>query len=542
MLLTRHAAAVRAGEAPDPVAAAVTGLLRSAQSENPGRIVVLDLDGTDASARAVAGAVTAALAQGEPQIGLREGVAYVPRLVARTPDPDQDPRPRFTPDGTVLITGATGFLGGLVARHLVTEHGVRHLLLVSRRGEDAPGARELSAELAASGASPVFAACDVADREALADLLRTVETEHPLTAVVHTAGVLDDAVLTGLTPERFDTVLRPKADAAWNLHELTREVDLSAFVLFSSIAAPLGTPGQANYAAANAFLDALALHRRADGLPALSLGWGLWGNDAGMAEELAAADRARLARTGIAPMVSDHGLALLDAALPDSEGLLVPVRLDAAALRTQAAAGQLPALLRALVRTPARRSAASGGTGSSTQPLLDRLTAMAPDERADAVLELVRTQVAGVLGHTDTRRIDSERSFQELGFDSLTAVELRDRLSAATGLRLTATLPFDHPTATALAAELLGRLVPDDTAGPASLAEALDHLEAALTGATGAGTEEYERVDGRLGELLRRWQGAHRHLVSDDVSDLDSATDDELFSALDDELRATGAE
>ncbi|MFD7533450.1 SDR family NAD(P)-dependent oxidoreductase [Streptomyces sp. NPDC059849] len=542
VLLTRHAAAVRAGEAPDPVAAAVTGLLRSAQSENPGRIVVLDLDGTDASARAVAGAVTAALAQGEPQIGLREGVAYVPRLVARTPDPDQDPRPRFTPDGTVLITGATGFLGGLVARHLVTEHGVRHLLLVSRRGEDAPGARELGAELTASGASPVFAACDVADREALADLLNTVETTHPLTAVVHTAGVLDDAVLTGLTPERFDTVLRPKADAAWNLHELTRDLDLSAFVLFSSIAAPLGTPGQANYAAANAFLDALAQHRRADGLPALSLGWGLWGNDAGMAEELAAADRARLARTGIAPMAGDHGLALLDAALPAPEGLLVPVRLDAAALRAQASAGQLPALLRALVRTPARRSAASGGTGSSTQPLLDRLTAMAPDERADAVLELVRTQVAGVLGHTDTRRIDSERSFQELGFDSLTAVELRDRLSAATGLRLTATLPFDHPTATALAAELLGRLVPDDTAGPASLAEALDHLEAALTGATGAGTEEYERVDGRLGELLRRWQGAHRHLVSDDVSDLDSATDDELFSALDDELRATGAE
>ncbi|MFF3396758.1 SDR family NAD(P)-dependent oxidoreductase, partial [Streptomyces sp. NPDC002669] len=554
VLLTRQAAAVRPGEAPDPVAAAVTGLLRSAQSENPGRLVVLDLDGTDASARAVAGAATAALAQGEPHIGLREGTAYVPRLVprasdrdrAQNPDPgrDEDRGPRFAPDGTVLITGATGFLGGLVARHLVAEHGVRHLLLVSRRGEDAPGARELGAELAASGASPVFAACDVADREALVHLLTTVDAEHPLTAVVHTAGVLDDAVLTGLTPGRIDTVLRPKADAAWNLHELTGGLDLSAFVLFSSIAAPLGTPGQANYAAANAFLDALALRRRADGLPALSLGWGLWGNDAGMAEELAAADRARLARSGLAPMASDHGLALLDAALPAPEGLLVPVRLDAAALRTQAASGRLPALLRALVRTPVRRSAASGGPAESTQPLLDRLTAMTPDERADAVLELVRAQVAGVLGHTDTRRVDSGRSFQELGFDSLTAVELRDRLSAATGLRLSATLPFDHPTAAALAAELLGRLVPDDTAGPASLAEALDHLEAALTGATGTGAEEYERVGGRLGELLRRWQGAHRHLApgSDDVSDLESVTDDELFSALDDELRATGAE
>ncbi|MDX3580038.1 type I polyketide synthase, partial [Streptomyces sp. FL07-04A] len=547
VLLTRGACAALPGEVPDPAAAAVSALVRTAQSENPGRIVLLDLDGSPASAHAVPAAVARALAQDEPHLALRQAVAYAPRLAPGAPaDESAPPRP-LDPDGTVLVTGATGFLGALVARHLVTAHGVRRLLLVSRRGADAPGAPELAAALTRLGAAARFAACDTADRAALQRLLADVDAAHPLTALVHTAGVLDDGVLTALTPQRIDTVLRPKADAAWHLHELTAGLDLSAFVLFSSIAAPLGTPGQANYAAANAFLDALAQHRHAAGLPAQSLGWGLWDDAAGMAQELAEADLARLARTGIAAMPADQGLALFDAALRTAHPLLAPVRLDAGALRAQAAAGRLPALLRTLVRTPPRRPAppaAPAATGADQRPLTQRLAQMSPEEREKSVLHLVRTEVADVLGHADARRVESERSFQELGFDSLTAVELRDRLAAATGLRLSATLPFDHPTATALTAQLLSRLAPHDAPQPQPqpLTEALDRLEAALAqaAADGAHHDDRDHVGGRLGELLRRWHGGHRPTAAD--ADLRSATDDELFSALDDELGLAGAE
>ncbi|MFD7559466.1 SDR family NAD(P)-dependent oxidoreductase, partial [Streptomyces sp. NPDC059835] len=379
VLLTEGGAPVDGSDAPDPVAAAVLGLLRSAQAEHPGRFVVLDLDEDPASAAAVPAAARYAVEHGEPQLALRAGAAHAPRLAPARPD--EEPAPAFRDGGTVLLTGAGGFLGGLVARHLVTAYGVRHLLLASRRGADAPGAAELGAELRESGAEVTFAACDAADRAALAELLAGVPADRPLTSVVHTAGVLDDGVLTGLTPERFDTVLRPKADAVWNLHELTRDADLDSFVVFSSIAASLGTAGQANYAAANAFLDAFAHQRRAAGLPALSLAWGLWGGDgAGMAEELGAADRARLARSGLAPMAAEQGLALLDEALAArSQAALVPVRLDPAALRAQAGAGTLPAPLRGLVRTPPRRGAAAagtGGAGAAPASLADRLAAL----------------------------------------------------------------------------------------------------------------------------------------------------------------------
>ncbi|MFB8209354.1 SDR family NAD(P)-dependent oxidoreductase [Streptomyces sp. NPDC056010] len=536
VLLTRGGAPVGA-DVPDPVAAALLGLLRSAQAEHPGRLVVLDLDEDPASAAAVPASALLAVEHGEPQLALRAGAVHAPRLVPARPD-DPAPAPAFREGGTVLLTGAGGFLGGLVARHLVTTYGVRHLLLASRRGADAPGAAELGAQLRELGAEAVFVACDVADRDALAGLLGRVDQDHPLTSVVHTAGVLDDGVLTGLTAERFDTVLRPKADAVCNLHELTRGTALDSFVVFSSVAALLGTAGQANYAAANAFLDAFAHQRRAAGLPALSLAWGLWGGDgAGMAEELGAADRARLARTGLAPMSAEQGLALLDAALAArSQPALAPVRLDSAALRARAGAGTLPAPLRGLVRTPARRSAAAadGSTGTAATSLADRLAALGADERADAVLALVRGEIAGVLGHADDRRVDPARSLQELGFDSLTSVELRDRLTTATGLRLSATLVFDHPTAEALTAELLGRLVPEDSA-VGGLSQELDRLEAALEAAD-AGSDDHERAGGRLRELLRRWQAAADGAAEPSGEGLADISDDDLFSALDEEL------
>ncbi|WP_435857133.1 SDR family NAD(P)-dependent oxidoreductase [Streptomyces mobaraensis] len=491
VVVTRGAAPAGTTEVTDLAGAAVGGLVRSAQAENPGRMVLVDTDGTDASLAAL----PRALAVGEEYLAVCEGELSVPRLArvpatVRTADADEV---RETRDGhgTILVTGATGALGALVARHLVAEHGARHLLLASRRGPDAPGAQELGAELAESGAEVTFAACDIADRDRLAALLDSVPAEHPLTAVVHVAGALDDGVIGSLTPDRMDTVLRPKADAAWNLHELTRGLDLSAFVLFSSVAGALGVPGQGNYAAANAFLDALAHHRRAAGLPATSLAWGMWADDSGMAGGLSDADVRRMARSGAGALSAKEGLALFDAAFTGSgrfaapdEALLVPVALDLRLL-AQGDPGELPPLFRGLVRTTARRTARSAQEPSAgTGDLLARLAATPAAERRDLLTEVVRAQVVAVLGHTDADGVDADRSFNALGFDSLTAVEFRNRLNAATGLRLPAALTFDHPSSRAVADHLWDELAPRleeepaaDGSGPGS---AEDRVRAAL--------------------------------------------------------------
>ncbi|KUJ37103.1 polyketide synthase, partial [Streptomyces albus subsp. albus] len=434
--------------------AAVWGLLRSAQTENPGRLVLLDLDDQDASRTAL----PAALDSGEEQLSLHEGTVRTPRL-ARIPVADATEAVGWNPDGTVLITGAGGTLGGLVARHLAAEHGVRNLLLVGRRGGEADGAAELAAELAESGASATWAACDVADRDALAEVLAAIPAEHPLTAVVHTAGVLDDGVLGSLTPERLARVLRPKVDGAWNLHELTRDLDLSAFVLFSSASGVFGSPGQGNYAAANAFLDALAADRRAAGLPGTSLAWGPWAG-AGMAGGLDEIDISRMRRAGLPPLSPTEGLALLDAALTTTEAAVAPMRVDAAALRTQAATGTLSPLLRGLVRHPRRRAAHSALSGDGTA-LAQRLAGLDRTDQHRVLLDLVRTQAAAVLGYPGPQAVEESRAFKELGFDSLTAVELRNSLRETTGLRLSPTLVFDYPTPLALAGLLRTELLGD---------------------------------------------------------------------------------
>ncbi|WP_372505740.1 type I polyketide synthase, partial [Streptomyces malaysiensis] len=454
-VLTSGALATGADEpVADLAGAAVRGLLRSAQSENPDRFVLIDVDGrADGFA-----ALPAALESGEPDIAVRLGVLRIPRL-ARAVSVAENRAPEWNPDGTVLVTGAAGSLGGLFARRLVAEYGVRHLLLVSRRGEAAPGAAELSAELAGSGAEVRWAACDVADREALAEVLAAVPAGHPLTGVVHTAGVLDDGVIGSLTPERLAGVLRPKVDAAWNLHELTQDLDLTAFVLFSSVAAVFGSPGQGNYAAANLFLDALAQHRAARGLPGTALAWGLWAGG-GMGDTLDEADIARMRRAGLPPLPVAEGLTLFDTALSVGEASLVAMRVDLAGLRTQAAAGAISPLLRGLVRVPARR-AVDAAAGAGEPDLTRRLTGLPEPERERLLLDLVRGQVAAVLGYAGTEAIGQGRAFKELGFDSLTAVELRNQLNAATGLRLPATLIFDYPDPTALARHLRTELVGD---------------------------------------------------------------------------------
>ncbi|MFH8371036.1 type I polyketide synthase, partial [Streptomyces sp. NPDC018031] len=459
VLVTRHAVAV-GGEAPDVAQAPVWGLVRSAQSEHPGRFLLVDLDGGEPEWGAI-------LDLDEPQLAVRQGVLSAPRL-GRADAASDAARP-VDPDGTVLITGGTGGLGALFARHLVERHGARNLLLVSRRGPAADGVEQLVAELDTLGARTRVEACDVSDREQLARLIKSLE--QPLTAVVHAAGVLDDGVIEALTPEQLERVMRPKVDAAWHLHELTADTELSAFVLFSSMAALIGSPGQGNYAAANASLDALAQARRAAGLPAGSLAWGLWADVSGMAGELDETDLARMERTGISALSAELGLDMFDRALGQDTALLVPVRLDSAALRNQARAGALPALLRGLVRVPARR-ADSGGS------LAQRLAGVAEADREQIVLEVVRTQVAAVLGHASATAVDPERAFKELGFDSLSAVELRNGLTQVTGVRLPATLVFDYPTPAAIAQYLVTAVTP--ASGPAKRRSEEDDIRAML--------------------------------------------------------------
>jgi acyl transferase domain-containing protein/acyl carrier protein len=466
-LAATRLAVLTSGAAPDagvPVTdlagAAVWGLVRTAQTENPGRLLLADVDGTGASWAAL----TALAAGDEPQAVVRDGTVTVPRL-ARAPEPAAPAEPVWDPDGTVLIVGGTGTLGGLVARHLAARHGVRHLLLAGRSGPAADGAAELAAALGESGAHARVAACDAADHDALSALISGIDPEHPLRGVVHVAGVLDDGMLTSLTAERLRTVLRPKADAAWNLHTLTTGHDLTAFVLFSSFSGTVGSAGQAGYAAGNVFLDALAAHRRAAGLPATSQAWGFWESTSAMSAHLGSADRRRMARQGVKPLSDGDGMALFDAATAAGAALTVPIRLDLPALRTQAAGAGLPPLFRVLVPHTPRRTAAAAGSG---QPdWAGQLARMTPAERDRALVTLVRSQAAAVLGHDSPEAVGAGKAFKDLGFDSLMAVELRNRLAAATGVRLPATLVFDHPTPTALAARLAESVLGAAGAAPA---------------------------------------------------------------------------
>ncbi|MGW3571842.1 SDR family NAD(P)-dependent oxidoreductase, partial [Streptomyces sp. NPDC000941] len=536
VFLTRGAVATRSSdELIDLANAPLWGLIRSAQSEHPGRFLVVDLDEDETSCRAL----PAAVATGEPQLAVRGRDLLVPRLARATTAAD-GPGMLLDPSGTVLVTGATGTLGGLVARHLVTEHGVRRLLLTSRQGLAAEGAAELHAALTGLGADVTIAACDTADREQLVRVLAAVPTEHPLKAVVHVAGVLDDGVIDTLTAERVDRVLRPKVDAALNLHELTGDLDLDAFILFSGAAGAFGTAGQGNYAAANVFLDALAHHRRARGLPAVALGWGLWSERSSMTGRLDDSGVKRLARMGIVPMSSAHGLALFDAVAGAEGAAVLPVRLDLAAMRSRTSVQDVPPLLRGLVK-PAVRRAARGGTtaaeAAGATSLWDRLSGLKDTERDRMLLDLVRGHVAGVLGHARPEGAEADRSFKELGFDSLTAVELRNLLNEATGLRLPATLVFDYPTPAALAEFIKAEISPARQAEPMAVLREIDALESALA----ASDALSEPVQARLQELLSKYGiragGSADGPAEESVADqIDAASDDDLFSFIDEHL------
>ncbi|WP_338785576.1 type I polyketide synthase [Streptomyces sp. DG1A-41] len=465
IVVTHGAVAASPGEdVPDPARAPLWGLLRSAISEHPGRFALVDVDGEDASWRSL----PEAIASGEEQTAVRKGEVLVPRLTPAGRSAAigvPGPGPAFRPEGTVLITGAAGVLGTLTARHLVAEHGVRRVLLVGRTADD-PRLTDLVTGIERLGGTATIAACDVGDRAALAAVIAAVPDTHPLTAVVHCAGVLDDAVVTSLTPERLARVLRPKADAAWHLHELTAHLDLSAFVLFSSAAGVLGAPGQANYAAANAFLDGLARHRRTRGLAGLALAWGPWalpdGSGAGMA---GAARLHRMTDGGVVALTTERGLELFDAAVTrsaaapgEAETLLVPLPTDPARLRAASEAPSLPRLLRSL----------APGTAAPTTRHTETAGGLPGSDAQSDLNSLVRAAVAGVLGFAPSDAVDDDASFPELGIDSLTAVELRNRLEAITGLRLSATVVFDHPTFDTLLGHLRTEL---DAAGPVGVTE-----------------------------------------------------------------------
>ncbi|MFJ9783021.1 SDR family NAD(P)-dependent oxidoreductase [Amycolatopsis sp. NPDC101161] len=502
VVVTESAVAAGPGEpVRDLAAAAVWGLVRTAQTESPGRFALVDVEpGT--------GAVP--FAPDEPQLAVRAGTVRVPRLVrAKAPEAAV---PLADPAGTVVVTGAGGGLGTLVTRHLATSRGVRHLLLVSRRGAVDPG---LLADLAELGVSVRVAACDVADRAALAGVLDAVPAEHPVREVVHLAGVLDDGVLPALTPDRLDRVLAPKADGAWHLHELTRDLGLTAFVLFSSASGVLGTAGQANYAAANTFLDALAARRRAEGLPATSIAWGLWEDGMGT--------RPGARRAAVTGFSAEEGLDLLDAATRLDRPLVVAARLDLTARE------DVPPLLRGLVRT-------LPGTGPSlADTAARRLAEAAPAERPGLLATLVRAEVAAVLGHGGADAVAMDRAFTDLGFDSLTALEFRNRLGAATGLRLPAALIFDHPTPADVVAFVTTELAGDAPDASPGLFGELDRLGAEL--AAGELDElTRELLADRLGDLLARLAPAGAPDSASVAEQLGAASDDEIFSFIDNEL------
>jgi acyl transferase domain-containing protein len=521
VVLTRGAVAIDDEETPDPASAAALGLLASAASEHPGRIACIDLD--RGSAEALPGAL--ASTAGEPLLALRAGRILVPRLRRAEPPPAE--AAPLDPDRTVLITGAPGALGSLVARHLA-EGGARHLVLASRRGPRGEGATELRADLEASGGKVEIVACDVADPAAVDALVASIDTDHPLGTVVHCAGVLDDATVLNLDRDRLERVLAPKVGGAWNLHRASADLDLERFVLFSSIAGVLGGPGQANYAAANAYLDALARSRAAEGLPATAIAWGLW--EAGMGERLTAADRARITRAGLEPIAAEAGLAILDRALASPLAALVAAPTDAPALRRLAGADLLPPLFRDLVRVPRRETSASRGD------LGDRLAGVPVADRGPLVLALVGEHVAAVLGHAVADAVDPDRAFRDLGFDSLAAVELRNRLGAATGLRLPVSLVFDHPTTRSIAGRLLDLV--DDVEGEGSpgseLFRALAALEAALP-ETGVDATVRDRARVRLQELSTRLDERSEN-GGEMGEDLGSLPPEELFDLIDREL------
>ncbi|MFF7246352.1 type I polyketide synthase [Embleya sp. NPDC008237] len=485
--------------------------------------------GPDAEAPAWARLVAVlAGAVDEKDVAVRLSGVWGRRLV-RAPLGAARPAGTWHPSGTVLVTGGTGALGGRVARW-AAERGAEHVLLVSRTGADAPGAGRLAEEVRALGARVSFASCDVGDRDALAAVLGAIPAEFPLTAVLHAAAILDDAVIGELTVEQQQRVLRVKVDGARHLDELTRDADLSAFVLFSSMAGLCGVAGQGNYAPGNAYLDALAARRRADGLPATSVSWGHWAGGGIAAPEI----EERLGRQGLTMLDPELAVEALGRILDADESHLAVCDIDWDVLFR----GRPHPLVAELLRAPVTSAGATGSAPAAVETAAGRLTAalveLAEEERRPHLVRLVRAQAAIVHGHPSADAVAPGKPFRDQGFDSLTAVELRNRLTAETGLRLPATLVFDYPTPNALAEFLHGELVPHTVPSADAVRAEIDRLEELLAHAA-ADPAEHAATALRLAEIAARWaagtpaDATDRAEVASIAEEIDSAGDDELI-------------
>lgn len=550
VLLTQRA--VSAGTmkgALDLGCAPLWGLLRTVRAEYPDRQVqLLDWDGSVDSQRLLGAAL---LATDQPEAVLREKGRFVPNLVrasmrellspdraasaAAEPASTAERAARLPlPEGTVLISGGTGGLGARVACHLARCYGVRDFMLTSRQGMAAEGAAELVAELAALGCRTTVAACNMNDRAAVAALLSAVT--RPLVAVFHLAAALDDGVLGALTPARLHAVLSPKVDGAWTLHELTRDKKLAAFVLFSSITGLVGSTGQGNYAAANTFLDALAAYRQASGLPALALAWGTWGSVGGAAR-LPLADQQRLLSRGLVPLTPQEGLRAMDAALFRAEPLLIPASLDLSALRRHAVGEAVPPLMRRLVQ-------------ASTQPVAEAEVAAVPlarqlmnrreEDRLGLLLERVRAEAAAVLHLSAARTPLPEQPLREFGLDSLTALELRNRLGKLTSLQLPATFIFDYPTLGTISQELLKRLLGEPESAHVKEELDLNLAAAALRTATAEELQELNLLQ-PLRTLINRAAARARPAMTADAAPENSTLSD-IFLLIDDAIAKIGGD
>ncbi len=529
-IVTHKAIATRPGEDVEDLAGAVVwGLVRSVQLASFGRPMIIDTDDTDASHLRL----PEILASHEWQVVLRDGEVFVPRLRIAEP-PLERVGAVLDPARTVLITGGTGGLGAQLARHVVAEHGVRSVLLASRRGPAAAGAGPLMQALESLGARVSIVACDVGDREAVRELLEHVPTELPLGAVVHAAGTLENSVVESLTAESLDRVLRPKVDGAWHLHQLTADLDLSAFVLYSSAFGLLGNPGAANYAAANTFLDALAAHRRTHGLSGTSIAWGLWeqSQDA-LAQELGGGQLGRMDQMGFKGLATDEALQLFDLSCEGADPLRVALRLDFAALRQQARDGLTVPIMSDLTQASVRRASdRSGGA------LAARLAGAPEHEHEAVVLAFLREQVAAALGLPAPESVDVNATFKELGFDSMGVVFLRNRLIATTGLQFPATLVFNYPTPVALAAHLHSQLAVGSSGGGSPEERVRQLGEALLAG----GLERDERA-----QLASRLRGIADQLQREEAGEgkpdllarIEAADATELFEMYESEWAST---
>ncbi|MEU8473386.1 SDR family NAD(P)-dependent oxidoreductase [Streptomyces sp. NPDC029006] len=518
----------------NPRQAALWGLGQVAALEHPGRWGgLIDLPDTfDDRVRAGLGTVLGGGTGTEDQLALR-GEALLARRLERTalhrPLPDET---GWQPTGTVLITGGTGALGAHVARRLAAK-GAEHLLLVSRRGPDSPGAAELTAELTEAGARVTVAACDVADGQALEDLLtKSAADGDPIRAVVHAAGVNGFGSLAQTTLADFGAVVSAKAAGAAHLDALLADTGLDAFVVFSSIAGVWGSGSQSAYSAGNAYLDALALHRRAHGRPATSVAWGAW-SGGGMVD---AASAPQLRRQGIRSVRPELMLTALDRALTGDQSGLTVADIDWKRFYPAFTAARPSALLtgipevRRIAAADARARRADLATAGSLQR---RLAGLGEDAQKEILLDLVRAETAVVLGHQDVHAIHPDRAFQELGFDSLTAVELRNRLSAATGLRLPATLLFDHPAPAVLVDHLRNALTPEGGPSAHPAVADVEKLKAALASVPDDRAVRAQ-VTAALHVLLAKWSPDTAQDETDD--DLESVTDDEVFDIIDNEF------